>query len=180
MAHFEFDEVKGDFRQSFDRRHRFLYMTALFPVVVVRFVGHQKELYQNYDKSIRKYFWTENNSPQNNLSTISTSKRVVSLVIDRDNDQIKAFSCPMSVWNMVKKYDKEYDFRIERMGVGISTRYKIDPLEITEVTEIENKVIEATLHNYSLEDIFIYKEDDWNFSDEKIEAIESRFDILDL
>lgn len=168
--------------------------------IVIRFVGDQEILYQYFREpspvtnqlqaslsiidamaSHQKSFFK---STREDYSNYHVSKRIVSLVIDRlDNDRIKAFCCPVTVWNEICDIsnDNNCDFEINRTGTGLSTRYttKVSD-DNTQITEEQSKIVEATLKTFSLEDIFIHKRDEWQIQTEIHDPIENRFDILDL
>jgi len=160
-----------------NKNSRYLYLSVHRSSAVVRFVGHQKELFVSFDSLNRKYRFSENKNEDNNLKC---SRRIVSLVIDREDERVKAFACPFSAWNYIEKFDMEYDYKIQRSGIGLSTKYTVEKKEKTNITDRQKEIVESTLHNFSLEDMFIYKEDEWEFSIDKEEPISSRFEILDL
>jgi len=108
--------------------------------VVVRFVGSQVEMFQYFNKS----YFSGNNGGSGGFGTMiaslssppsgervffreddngdnayTRSKRVVSLVIDRADERIKAFAAPISVWNQMTEFAKENDFEIWREGQGL-------------------------------------------------------------
>ena len=160
--------------------------------VKIRYVGNQAELYHYFRVaslfepmiSARPYparqlskmsFFREDNKEE---SGFSISKRVVSLVVDREDEKIKAFACPISAWNLMVKEDKENDFIIRRTGEGLSTRYSVIPSGISTISKYQEKIVEATLNSFSLADIFIKEE--WELLENIIERIDDRWSILDL
>lgn len=167
--------------------------------VKVRFVGKQIEMFQYFNKSYfngmapqspatafgpvftssppppaeRVFFREEDNGDE----AYSRSKRVVSLVIDRMDEKVKAFASPISVWNMMTEHAKDNDFEIRREGHGLQTRYFVEPLGLSEVSEEQQVSIDATLESYTFADIFIKQE--WEIVKEVVERVESRWQILD-
>ena len=181
-------------------KHRYLYVPKE-GLVKVRFVGHQQEMFQYFNKSHFNGNYPQINNPlvsalnaatvpmssENNVffreddngdNAYTRAKRIVSLVIDRDDDTVKAFACPISVWNQVTEHPKDSDFEISRTGLGLNTRYHVKSLGISEVSESKEKSISATLDSYTFSDIFINEE--WEVVDEVVERIENRWQILDL
>ncbi len=170
--------------------------------VKVRFVGEQVEMFQYFNKSYfnnppapapgafsaaaaitlmsasqpvgEKVFFREED---NGDEAYSRSKRVVSLVIDRYDEKVKAFASPISVWNMMTEHAKDNDFSIWREGHGLQTRYFVEPCGLSEVSEEQQISVDATLESYTFADIFIKK--DWAIVNEVVEKIESRWQILD-
>lgn len=169
--------------------------------IKVRFAGEQVEMFQYFNKSWfngnaqavagayglgvaslssasqpigeRVFFREEDNGDE----AYSRSKRVVSLVIDRYDEKVKAFASPISVWNMMTEHAKDNDFSIWREGHGLQTRYFVEPCGLSEVSEEQQISIDATLASYTFADIFIKK--DWAIVNKVVEKIESRWQILD-
>jgi len=150
---------------------------TLFPpqqngYIIIRFVGTQQKIYQRWNKGSRSFSFS--NSHQEGYSV-----RVVSFVIDRCDDRVKAFMCPVSIWNQVGAYSKDHDFKIRREGMGLNSKYPVDSLGETEVSQDLLDRIEITSQVYTLSDIFINKIK-WELLNKDHEPINSRFDILDL
>lgn len=172
----------------------------------VRFIGKQGEMYQYFrlptappaappaaptapsgllypfvsassqsDSFSRKPIFKEIDDGDTNYSR---SKRIVSLVVDREDDKIRAFACPISVWNMITHVEKENDFEIWREGDGLQTRYFANPLGPSEITDDHEKIVEATLESYTFANIFV--DNEWELVETLVERIENRWDILDL
>ena len=162
----------------------------------IRFVGEQVEMFQYFNKS--HYNGT---APSNSFSfsqaemvasvkptffrdhddgdeAYNRTKRIVSLVIDRSDEKVKAFACPVSVWNQMTEHAKDNDFEIWKEGVGLQTRYSVEPLGLSEVSEAQEEVVEATLDSFTFSDIFVKNE--WEIVNEIVERIENRWSILDL
>ncbi len=171
--------------------------------IKVRFVGNQTEMYQYFglpsapptapvapnsfaagssmtmaavsDLSFRKPIFKEIDDGDPNYAR---TKRIVSLVVDREDDKVKAFACPVSAWNMITEHAKENDFDIWREGVALNTRYFVQPLGLSEITDDHEKIVEATLESFTFANIFV--DNEWELVEETIERIENRWDILDL
>jgi len=181
-----------------NKSDNFLYVPSTGKIrIKVRFVGEQVEMFQYFNKGYfngnadpgsfgafpsplsplqgEKVFFREDD---NGDVAYSRSKRIVSLVIDRSDEKIKAFACPVSVWNQMTEFAKENDFEIWREGHGLQTRYFVDPCGLSEITDNQERTVEATLESFSFADIFIKKK--WELVDEVIERIENRWQILDL
>lgn len=172
--------------------------------IKIRFVGEQVEMFQyfnkNYFNGVMPPFSSSSSSfgaalatnpllnssgkpsffreDDNGDAAYSRSKRIVSLVVDRADEKVKAFACPISVWNMMTDHAKENDFEIWKEGAGLQTRYHTEPLGITDITEDQAAIVEATLDSFTFVDIFVNNE--WEILDEIVERIENRWDILDL
>lgn len=177
------------------KSNKFLYVPKTFRIKI-RFVGEQVEMFQYFNKS---YFNGNITSPFSTLAQVQSpahteqnvffreedngdaaytrSKRVVSLVIDRSDEKVKAFACPISAWNLMTEHSKDNDFEIWREGHRLETRYFIEPLGLSEVSEGQQKAVSATLESYSFADIFVKNE--WEIVNEIIERIENRWEILD-
>ena len=140
--------------------------------ITVRFVGKQHKLFQRWDKQTRSYSFSQ--SKQDGYSV-----RIISFVIDRVEDRIKAFICPASVFKIMGNYNKNHDFRVTRRGGGLNTRYEVDSLGETEVSDDIIEKIQVTSEVHSLSDIFT-KGEKWRVLDKEHEPILDRFDILDL
>lgn len=170
----------GDKAMFSSRTKLFLYVTSYGADVTVRFVGKPESIYQ--------YFAKDPNDPDRRTSFYKMIDdgdsghhrvlRVASLVIDRSDDKIRAFISPISVWQQTENHLK-HDFRIKREGHGLNTKYIVNRLEPSEVTEEQQKMIEATQDAFSFEHIYIKKQN-WEILTIKQEVIESRFDIIDL
>jgi len=165
--------------------------------VKIRFVGEQVEMFQYFNKS-----YYNGTAPSNSFSSLmmtsspiatkpsffkeddngddayTRTKRIVSLVIDRSDEKIKAFACPISVWNQITECAKENDFEIWKEGVALQTRYFTTPLGLSEVSEAQEETIRATLDSYTFADIFVNSK--WEIVNEIIERIEHRWQILDI
>ena len=165
--------------------------------VKIRFVGEQVEMFQYFDKG-----YYSGTAPAISIAHVSLSsppsvgkptffrehddgdeaynrtKRIASLVIDRSDEKIKAFACPISVWNQMTECAKEYDFEIWKEGVGLQTRYFVTPLGLSEVSEAQEETVVATLDSFTFADIFVKNE--WEIVDEVIEKIKHRWQILDI
>jgi hypothetical protein len=140
--------------------------------VQIRFVGTQQKIYQRWNKDNRTFSFSDNQKE-------GYSVRIVSFVIDRSDEKVKAFMCPASVFNQLGEYGPEHDFEIRREGMGLSTKYMVRSLGITEVGQDLLDRVEITSQVHTLSDIFINKEK-WELLDKEHEPIENRFDILDL
>ena len=172
-------------------KNKFLYINR-DSRIKIRFIGKQSELYQYFriansseivhnllnnsldSISKRLFFKKEDNGDVN----YARSKRIVSLVIDRADGEIKAFACPISAWNELVNQTKENDFEIWREGQGLNTRYYVNSLGVSETTEKQEKIAEATLDSFTFSNIFI--DNEWELVEEKIERIKNRWEILDL
>jgi hypothetical protein len=161
----------ADCKTNGGKRNKFLFVPK-DDHIVVRFVGHQEKVYQKWNGSSKTYVCYDN-------KVDDSVGRIVSLVIDRSDDQIKALMIPLSAFRMVGAYDKTHDFKISRKGRSLDTRYIVESLGVTEVEDTIEKKVEATLSTYSLGDMFV-KKIDWEVMDVEPEPIENRFDILDL
>ena len=189
-----------------EKSERYLYVPTTGSITV-RFVGEQVEMYQYYNKSYfsddtetstargrgmrmsspfsmsatrslpqgERVFFRETN---NGDAAYAISKRIVSLVIDRETEQIKAFPCPISAWNQITEHPKENDFKIYRKGYGLQTKYYTEPMGLSEITDGQAETIEATLDSYDFSNIFVDKK--WELVNEVVERINNRWEILDL
>jgi hypothetical protein len=162
--------------------------------VKIRFVGEQVEMFQYFNKNY--YNGTNVINPQsfgtslpsgkpsffsehdNGDDAYNRTKRIVSLVIDRSDERIKAFACPISVWNQMTDHAKENDFEIWKEGVSLQTRYFVTPLGLSEISEDQEETVSATLDSFTFADIFV--DNKWEIVDEVVEKIEHRWQILDL
>jgi len=140
--------------------------------ITVRFVGSIYKIYQRWDKHTRSFSFTE--SKQDGFSV-----RVLSFVIDRQEDRVKAFICPASVFRMVGEYDKSHDFKIIRRGRGLNTSYDVESLGESEVSDDIIERVRITADVYPISDIFT-KGVKWKLLNKEHEPIIDRFDILDL
>lgn len=164
---------------------KFVYITPEGNVTL-RFVGEPVRLFQYYKQEKINgpiqpflqyqyeppFFRKDNNGDKNYI----IRERIATLVIDRNDDKIKTFSCPISVWDTVSK-DPEYDYRIERIGSGIQTRYDVTQLCKIDLTEEQKNMVEFTLEKYSIENIFINKIE-WDVVLYRLGEV-NRFDLLD-
>ena len=82
------------------------------------------------------------------------------------------------VWSAVHDAGLNNIFYLSRSGSGLKTKYNVQPLGATELTDAEKVMVNATLESFSFNDIFV--KNDWEPLKEAEERIESRFDILDL
>ena len=140
--------------------------------ITVRFVGTQQKMYQLWNSATKKF--TCSNTYQEGYIT-----RVVSFVIDRADEKVKAFVCPISVFDQLGQFGSNHDFLIHRHGLKLNTRYEIKSLGETKVSQDLLDKIETTSRVYPLSDIFI-NDVRWELLDKESEPIENRFDILDL
>ena len=140
--------------------------------IAVRFVGSQQKIYQQWDQMSRSFSCSD-------IKKEGDILRIVSFVIDREDDIVKAFICPASAFNQLGEYDSGHDFRISRTGMGLGARYHIKDLGKTEVCQDLLDKVEITANVYSLSDIFIEKVK-WKLLDKECEPITDRFEILDL
>jgi hypothetical protein len=166
--------------------------------VKIRFVGEQVEMFQYFNKSYyngtspsvfsmggaigspssttaKPSFFREHDDGD---EAYNRTRRIVSLVIDRSDEKIKAFACPISVWNKMTDHVKENDFEIWKDGVALQTRYSVEPLGLSDVTDAQEETIAATLNSYTFADIFVKNE--WELVNEIVERIEHRWQILDI
>jgi hypothetical protein len=162
--------------------------------VKVRFVGEQVEMFQYFNKSYyngtnvinpqsfgaslppgKPSFFSEHDNGDN---AYNRTKRIVSLVIDRSDERIKAFACPISAWNQMTEHAKDNDFEIWKEGVALQTRYFVTPLGLSEVSGDQEATVTATLDSFTFADIFV--EGKWEIVNEVVEKIEHRWQILDL
>lgn len=169
---------------------KFLYV-PIKGKIKIRFIGPQAQLFQYFrtapmsinvgafensdGEKLQSSFFKEHNDGDKNYAI---AKRIVSLVIDREDEKIKAFACPISVWHNITEMAKENDFEISKSGRGLNTRYFAQPLGISSVTEDQEKMVNATLESFTFSDIFVKNE--WEVVDSVIERIENRWEILDL
>lgn len=170
-------------------KNKFLYIGKNHKVRI-RFIGKQAEIYQYFNTSStlvnNSLFNSLNGSPRMSFfkekddgdTNYARSKRIVSLVVDRVDEEVKAFACPISVWNKIVNQTKENDFEIRREGEGLNTRYYVTPLGISDITEKQEKIAKATLDSFTFSDIFV--KDKWELVGDIIEKIENRWEILDL
>jgi hypothetical protein len=140
--------------------------------VTVRFVGVQQKLYQKWNTITKKFACSERS--QEGYIT-----RVVSFVIDRADGKVKAFLCPISVFDQLGQYGPTHDFKVNREGIGLNTKYQIESLGETEVTQDFLDRIEITAKVHTLSDIFINGAK-WTFLDADSKPIDDRFEIMDL
>ena len=90
------------------------------------------------------------------------------------------FICPASVFEQLGQLGgSDHDFKISRTGVGLRTRYDVESLGKTEVSQDLLDRVEITSNVYSLSDIFV-KNVKWELLDKEHEPIQDRFEILDL
>lgn len=141
--------------------------------VTVRFLGSQQKIYQEWDRSQRIFHCYH--SKQNDNCIL----RVVSFVIDRTDEKVKAFLCPVSAFSLLGEYSPNHDFIISRKGTGLSTRYSVSSLGETEVDEDILERIKITSKVYPITDIFV-KDLKWELLNGEDAPIENRFEILDL
>lgn len=139
----------------------------------VRFVGTQQKIYQKWNSTTKTFSCSERN--QEGYIT-----RIVSFVIDREDEKVKAFLCPASVYQQLGDLgEPNHDFVVTRHGSGLNTKYQVASLGETEVSQDLLDRIEITSQAYSLSEIFI-NHIKWELLDKDYEPIENRFDILDL
>lgn len=140
--------------------------------IKIRFVGKQQKIYQRWDKGNRTFSFTDSHKE-------GYAVRVVSFVVDRADEKVKAFLCPSSIWNKVGQYTKEQDFVIHREGRGLDTMYDVKSMGDSEISQDILDRVEITSQVYSLSDIFV-NQVKWELLDKYHEPIDNRFDILDL
>lgn len=155
-----------------NQRGLILYPPKANGAVKVRFIGAQQKIYQKWDNVAKTFSCSERN--QEGYIT-----RVVSFVIDREDEKVKAFLCPISAFEQLGAYSANHDFSIRREGAGLNTKYHVVSLGETEVSQDLLDRIEVTSQVYTLSEIFI-KNIKWEVLDKDSEPIENRFDILDL
>jgi hypothetical protein len=168
-----------------NNKNKFLYISG-DSQQIIHFVGYQQEMYQYFDKtydplesnnSRGRLFFKEKNDGDHN-GRYGVAKRIVSLVVERQENQIKAFACPLSLWNQMVEHSKDNDFLVWREGKGLTTRYYCDPLGVFDVDPDLQKIADATLESFSFVDIFV--NNDWKIVSEAVEKINDRWQILDL
>jgi hypothetical protein len=171
-----------------NNKKQYLFIGRHNSEVTVRFIGPVEFLYQyfskinsdplpNSDSVIRPFFKNNNDGS----SDYYIKKRLVSFVIDRGDDKIKAFSCPISAWNQIQdnNYVKNTDFKIFRRGTGLQTTYDvIKDKEKTTITAEQKQIVRGTLATYSFKNIFVDKE--WEFLREIDEPVKNIYELLDL
>jgi len=140
--------------------------------ITLRFLGAQRKIYQLWNTATRKFICSEGYKE-------GYITRVVSFVIDRADEKVKAFVCPISVFDQLGQFGSNHDFLIKRHGLKLQTRYDIQSLGETEVSQDLLDKIEITSQVYSLADIFV-NNIRWELLDKESEPIDNRFDILDL
>ena len=152
--------------------------------VVVRFIGPGIMLYQcfpishsNGGTTVNKPFFRERDSE---FTDCHSGKKYISFVIDRADNQIKIFPCPIRVYNTIRELDKNADILIKRRGLGLKTKYSAEVYDnVSEDTDPNLiSMVENTLEKYSFVDILVHNKK-WEFVKEK-ESVVNRFDILDL
>ncbi len=163
--------------------------------IKIRFVGEQVEMFQYFNKSYyngtamsnlplaagaspgagKPSFFREHDDGD---EAYNRTKRIVSLVIDRSDEKVKAFACPRSAWNKITDHAKENDFEIWKEGVALQTRYHIIALGLSEATEAQEETVSATLDSFTFAEIFV--DNKWEIVNEVVERIEHRWQILDL
>jgi len=172
-------------------KNKFLYISKKNRIKI-RFIGKQAELYLYFRTAstlvndLFNSFDASNTFPKcpffrekdDGDTNYVRSKRIVSLVVDRTDEEIKAFACPISIWNKLINQTKENDFEIWGEGQGLSTRYYVNPLGVSKITGKQKKISKATLESFTFSNIFI--DEEWELVEEKIERIKNRWEILDL
>ena len=155
-------------------RGRILYAPPHGQSITIRFVGEQQRIYQRWDRTYRSFICYEDKRED-------AIQRIVSFIIDRADEKIKAFICPATVFQAMGEYGPTHDFKINREGHGLSTKYKVSSLGETSVSEEIEKMVGITSRAYSFADIFIRKIK-WEVLDKEpeSEAIDDRFEIIDL
>jgi len=141
--------------------------------IIVRFVGHQEKIYLKWDMENKT-------STMHETKVEGSTMRIASLVIDRNDSNIKAYLCPVSVFSQLAEYGPDHDFRITRIGRALDTRYHVDSLEETQVSKKDQAEVDAIMASHSLIDIFSSKKAWGEKVKPKEEEIQSRFDILDI
>ncbi len=178
------------------RSNKFVYVSKTGRIKI-RFVGEQVEMFQYFNKSYyngtavlnpvslgASYSMLPSEKPtffsehDNGDEAYNRTKRIVSLVIDRSDEKIKAFACPISVWNQMTEHAKDNDFEIWKEGKGLQTRYSVEPLGLSEVSDAQEGTVSATLDSFTFADIFV--DNKWEIVNEVVEKIEHRWQILDL
>ena len=86
--------------------------------ITIRFVGYQQYIYQVWDNLLKRYI-------NYDTEVSGCTKKLASFVIDRSDGNVKAFICPMRVFQMAGEYSCDHDFEISRMGMGLSTKYTV-------------------------------------------------------
>lgn len=165
------DKIMGKPKKN--QRGLILYPPKPEGKIKVRFIGKQQKLYQQWNSSTRTFTCSERK--QEGYIT-----RVISFVIDREDEKVKAFLCPASAYQQLGAMgEPNHDFAIHRHGSGLNTKYDVVSLGETEVSQDLLDRIEITANTYSLSDIFI-RDVKWELLDKDHEPIDNRFDILDL
>ena len=141
--------------------------------IIVRFVGHQEKIYLKWDMENKT-------STMHETKVEGSTMRIASLVIDRNDSNIKAYLCPVSVFSQLAEYGPDHDFKILRIGRGLETRYQAESLGKTEVSVEKQTEVDTILDSHSLIDIFSSKKAWGEKVKPKEEEIQSRFDILDI
>lgn len=161
----------GDMEQSGKKRYNKFITIIPDTSVTIRFVGHQEKIYSKWDPD-------KKSSTMHETKVEGSVMRVASLVIDRNDNNIKAYLCPVSVFNQLTGYGPEHDFKISRKGTHLSTKYHVESLGKTEVSIEKQAEVDTILTSCSLIKIFNSKKA-WGEKVKVKEEIESRFDILD-
>jgi hypothetical protein len=164
-----------EFGKAFSRpqpKGLILYTPKSGQSITVRFVGKQQVIYFRWNNETRTAFYFENKIE-------GSIRRIASFVMDRDDEQIKVYLCPTSIFEQMGKYGKTHDFHITRFGQGIQTQYKVESLGESFISEVMEDRVEVTSKTYPFADILI-KKVQWELLDVESEPITDRFDILDL
>ena len=174
------EEVK--FGQQFEKKKkkRKEYGKTLFlpkkegESVVVRFVGKQYLMYQVWNPANKTFKCYRDKRDDANA-------RVVSFVVDREDESIKSFICHQYVFSQLGDHGDNaasHDFKIIRHGRGLQTRYNAESLGETSVSDEVLKKVAITSEHYPILDIFVDNVK-WEVLSEPLESVGNRFDILD-
>lgn len=140
--------------------------------ITVRFVGIQQKLYQKWNASSKTFSFSEDKRE-------GYIPRVISFVIDRADDKVKAFICPIVVFSQLGEHGPKHDFKISREGFGRNVKYEVRSLGETSVSDELLERIDITSKEYSLSNIVINRIK-WELLKTEPESINNRFEILDL
>ena len=155
-------------------KNKFIYPPRYGETIFIRFVGNQQKIYQRWNPNIKRGTLFENNPGGEHIS-----ERVISLVVDKSDDKIKAFLCPVSVFNQMGEYNSNHSFKVSREGTGLRTRYSVESLGESLISDELKEQVDITLKIYPLVDIFV-KKLKWELLTVESRPIKNRFEILDL
>ena len=111
-------------------------------------------------------------------------ERKVLFVLDLIDREIKIFTCPISVWSEIERYMNR-DVEVHKSGRGMQTRYISNPIhggevELMQLSDKQQRILAMAESQIDLISDYIETQCSEEIELKEPEAIENRFDIIDM